>query len=490
MSNSDNVVRFILDGAVIEARDIAPTTTLLQFLRNTLGRTDTKEGCAEGDCGACTIVVGELEAAGIDYRAVNSCIRFLPTIDGKEVVTAQSLMGGSRTLHPVQQAMVDYHGSQCGFCTPGFVMSLFALYLNQPEASRGDVVSALAGNLCRCTGYRPIIEAGCRMQGYVQPASWGRDDAQSAERRARLKSIQRSTALTLNASAGFRAPRTLTELAQAYADAPDSLLLAGSTDIGLWVTKQMRALPPLIYLGEVAELRQIREAGRMLEIGAAVRLTEAYGAIVKHYPMLGEIANRFASPPIRNAGTLCGNIANGSPIGDSMPFLIALGASVQLRCGDQTRTLPLEELYLGYQKKALAPGEFVAAVSVPLPRCCCAIGSYKVSKRFDQDISAVCGAYALTLRDGAVADARIAYGGMAAIPQRALRTEAALIGQTWSEFTVEAAAQRLAEDYTPLSDMRASGPYRLQVAKNLLKRFYFEHSDSDVPSRVTAVTVD
>ena len=490
MDNSDNVVRFILDGAVIEARDVGPTTTLLQYLRDTLGRTDTKEGCAEGDCGACTVVIGELENNGIGYRAVNSCIRFLPTLDGKEVVTAESLADGSGTLHPVQQAMVDCHGSQCGFCTPGFVMSLFGLYLNQPNASRDDVVDALAGNLCRCTGYRPIIEAGCRMQSYLQPARWTRDDAQSTERRTRLKSIQRTTALELDISPGFCAPRTLADLALAYAAAPDSLLLAGSTDIGLWVTKQMRELPPLLYIGEVAELRQVREVGGMLEIGAAVRLTEACAAIVRHYPMLGEIANRFASPPIRNAGTLCGNIANGSPIGDSMPFLIALGATVQLRCGDQTRTLPLEKLYLGYQKKALAAGEFVTAVIVPLPRCCCATGSYKVSKRFDQDISAVCGAYALTLRDGAVADARIAYGGMAAIPQRAVRTEAALIGRPWTESTIEAAAQQLAEDYTPLSDMRASDHYRLQIAKNLLKRFYYEHSDSDVPSRVTLVNAD
>jgi xanthine dehydrogenase small subunit len=434
--------------------------------------------------------VGELAGDRIEYRAVNSCIRFLPTLDGKEVVTVESLRAPSGELHPVQQALVDFHGSQCGFCTPGFVMSLFGLYLNQPQASRGDVVDALAGNLCRCTGYRPIIDAGCRMHEYPLPRHWSRDDGQNTHRRARLQSIQRGSALVMTMPPGFSAPLTLAELAHAYAATPDSLLLAGSTDIGLWVTKQMRELPPMIYIGEVAELRQIREISGMLEIGAGVKLTEAYAAIVGHYPMLEEIANRFASPPIRNAGTLCGNIANGSPIGDSMPFLMTLGASVQLRCADQTRTLPLEDLYLGYQKKALMPGEFVTAVNIPLPRCCCAIGCYKVSKRFDQDISAVCGAYALTLRDGAVADARIAYGGMAAIPQRALRTEAALIGKPWSESTIELATQQLSDDYTPLSDMRASNQYRLQIAKNLLKRFFYEHSDWDVPSRVTVINAD
>ena len=487
MRDSDNVIRFILDGDVVSARDVAPATTLLQYLRDKLGRTGTKEGCAEGDCGACTVVIGELGADGIGYRAVNSCIRFLPTLDGKEVVTVESLRAPGGEMHPVQQALVDCHGSQCGFCTPGFVMSLFGLYLNQPKASRAEVVDALAGNLCRCTGYRPIIDAGSRMHDYPAPAQWGRHDAQSADRRARLQSIQRHTSLAIDVAPGYSAPLTLDELAQAYASAPDSLLLAGSTDIGLWVTKQMRDLPPLIYLGEVAELKQIREAGGTIEIGAAVRLTEAFDAIIRHYPMLDEIGNRFASPPIRNAGTLCGNIANGSPIGDSMPFLITLGASVDLRRGDQMRTLPLEELYLGYQKKALLPGEFVTAVRIPLPQDDCTVASYKISKRFDQDISAVCGAYALKLRDGQIAAARIAYGGMAAIPQRALRTEAALVGQPWSAATIDTAMGQMAADYKPLSDMRASSSYRLQVAGNLLQRFYHEHSGGGFPSRVTAV---
>jgi xanthine dehydrogenase small subunit len=490
MHCADNVVRFILDGSIVEARDVAPTTTLLQFLRETLGRSGSKEGCAEGDCGACTVVVGEPAGDGIAYRAVNSCIRFVPTLDGKEVVTVESLRAADAALHPVQQALVDCHGSQCGFCTPGFVMSLFGLYLNQPAATRDEVVDALAGNLCRCTGYRPIIEAGCRMYDYAPPAHWGRDDAQNAARRASLQALQRQASLAITTAPGFRAPLTLAELADAYVAAPHSLLLAGSTDIGLWVTKQLRELPPLLYLGEVAELKQLREADGLLEIGAAVRLTEAYAAIVKHYPMLAELGNRFASPPIRNAGTLCGNIANGSPIGDSMPVLIALGASVVLRRGSQTRALPLEQLYLGYQKKALAPGELVTAVRIPLPQAGCMVASYKIAKRFDQDISAVCGGYALTVQGGIVTTARIAYGGMAAIPQRATHTEAALTGQPWSATTIEAAMTQIAADYAPLSDMRASAGYRLQVAANLLRRFYAEHSGTAAASRVEMVTAD
>ena len=490
MSNPDQTIHFIIDGDHIAVDDVAPTTTLLQYLRESLGRSGTKEGCAEGDCGACTVVVGELAGDGIAYRAVNSCVRFLPTLDGKEVVTVESLRTPQGELHPVQQAMVDCHGSQCGFCTPGFVMSLFGLYLNQPAASRDEVVDALAGNLCRCTGYRPIIDAGCRMNEYPAPAQWSRDDAQSTARRQRLQSIQRKDSLAVSTPAGFLAPQTLDELAAAYVAAPASLLLAGSTDIGLWVTKQLRDLPSIIYLGEVAELKTLREVGGMLEIGAAVRLTEAYAAIVNHYPMLDELANRFASPPIRNAGTLVGNLANGSPIGDSMPVLIALGASVELRCGDKTRSLPLEKLYLGYQKKDLAPGEFLTAVRIPLPRPDCAVASYKIAKRFDQDISAVCGGYALTISNGVVTEARIAYGGMAAIPQRATHTEAALTGQPWTEATVAAAMKQIAADYTPLSDMRASAAYRLQVAANLLQRFYVEHSGAKVASRVEMVAAD
>ena len=475
-------VRFVLDGRVVTAENVAPTTTLLEFLREYLGRTGTKEGCAEGDCGACTVVLGELSGNGIIYRAVNSCIRFLPTVDGKEVVTVESLKGADGKLHPVQQAMVDCHGSQCGFCTPGFIMSLFALYLERSAIDRAAVTRALAGNLCRCTGYRPIIDAGLRMHSYSEPSTWSRGEAQSAERREVLLGLQRAATLTLP---GFHVPKSGDELARLYRDNPSALLLAGGTDVGLWVTKQLRTLPPIIYLGDAADLNYVREVGDALEIGAAATLTDAYAAIVNRYPMLDELAARFGSPPVRNAGTFCGNVANGSPIGDSMPFLLVLGATVRLRCGERRRELPLESFYLGYQKTALETGEFVEAVRIPLPQSGRLFATYKISKRIDQDISAVCGAYALQVTAGRIVSARIAYGGMAAVPQRAARAEAALSGHLWTRDAVAAASDVLALDFAPITDMRASSSYRLQVARSLLLRFFLEHQPSGTPVRVT-----
>ncbi len=308
-------VRFVLDGQVVTEVEPPPTLTVLEYLRERAGRTGTKEGCAEGDCGACTVVLGQLAQDGhVEYRAINSCIRFLPTIDGLELITVESLQDEDGTLHPVQQAMVDCHASQCGFCTPGFVMSLFALYLSTPDATRDDVVDALAGNLCRCTGYRPIIEAGSRMSQQPAPRRWNRAAAQSATRRARLAALDRggdeSQALRY---AGFHAPRSTHGLVKAMQETPQAVLLAGGTDVGLWVTKQLRDLPALVYVGDVAELREIRVTGDALCIGAAVTLAQAWPAIVAEYPTLAEQAQRFASPPVRNSATLCGNLGNGSP---------------------------------------------------------------------------------------------------------------------------------------------------------------------------------
>ncbi|HEX7951698.1 MAG TPA: xanthine dehydrogenase small subunit [Burkholderiales bacterium] len=477
-------IRFILDGKVTRLDNVAPTLTLLEYLREQLGRTGTKEGCAEGDCGACTVVVGELAGGKPRYRAINSCIRFLPTLDGKEIVTVENLRAADGKLHPVQQAMVDCHASQCGFCTPGFVMSLFGLYLNQPAPQRDDVVQALSGNLCRCTGYRPIIDAGCAMNAYPEPALWSRAYAGDAKRRQALAAIAPTDSVELSAGAGYRAPVSIDELARLYEAHPQALLLAGGTDIGLWVTKQLRDLPLLIYTGNITELGKLGQAGDALEVGAAVSLADAYAAIVAHYPMLAELADRFGSPPVRNSGTFGGNVANGSPIGDSMPFLLALGATVKLRRGASQREMPLEDFYLGYQKKALQPGEFLEAVRIPLPVKARRFASYKISKRFDQDISALCGAYALDVENGRIARARIAYGGMAAVPRRAAHAEAALTGKPWSRATVEAALPALALDYAPLSDMRASAEYRMTVAQNLLLRFFAEHGDKRDATRV------
>jgi xanthine dehydrogenase small subunit len=466
-------VRFVLDDELVELSDVSPTMTVLEYLRDVRGRTGTKEGCAEGDCGACTVVLGELadHGARIHYRAVNSCIRFLPTIDGKELVTVESLQQTRESLHPVQQAMVDEHASQCGFCTPGFVMSLFGLYLSDPAPDREDVVTALAGNLCRCTGYRPIIDAGCSMSSYPQPVKWSRDDAQSVARVTRLRNLQSDDALAFS---GFSAPTSVDDLAALLEARPESLVLAGGTDVGLWVTKQLRELPPIVYIGAIPELQEMRTIGSSVHIGAAVSLTEAWQLLVELYPSLKELALRFASPPVCNAGTLCGNIANGSPIGDSMPILMALGAEIELRRGQQTRRLPLDRFYLGYQRKHLQPSEFVVAARVPLMPSGTHIASYKVSKRFDQDIAAVCAGFVVELDGDRVASARLGFGGMAAVPARAEKTEAALIGMQWCAETIEAAVAALSEDFQPLSDLRASKDYRLLSAGQLLRRFYRE----------------
>jgi xanthine dehydrogenase small subunit len=478
-------VRFLLDGRIVEATGLPPTMTVLEYLREVAHRTGTKEGCAEGDCGACTVVLGELGAdgTGMRYRAVNSCIRMLPTIDGQELVSVESLQGPDGALHPVQQALVDQHASQCGFCTPGFVMSLFALYLQQQAPDRDQVLEALSGNLCRCTGYRPIIEAGRKMGQYPEPLHWSRAVARDGTSAATLRGLRREHALALP---GFVAPRTLDELAATLEAQPDALLLAGGTDIGLWLTKQLRELPPLVYLGEVAELRALHHDASGIVIGAAVPLTDAWEALVRAYPQLAELAQRFGSPPVRNSGTLCGNLANGSPIGDSMPVLIALGAELTLRRGARTRRLALEQFYLGYQRQDLQPGEFLVSVTVPGPAPGQWVESYKVSKRFDQDISALCAAICVRVEDGQVAAARIAFGGMAAIPARARAAERALIGARWTSAAIDAAGSALAQDFQPLTDLRASSAYRLQVAGNLLRRFYLQHGGAAVPLRTAA----
>ncbi len=480
-------LRFVLDGEVIELSDVDPTRTVLQFLREDLGRTGTKEGCAEGDCGACTVALAEPDpqGTGLRVRAVNSCIRFLPTLDGKELITVESLRAPDGRLHPVQQAMVECHGSQCGFCTPGFVMSMFALYKNAAAPTRREIDDALAGNLCRCTGYAPIVRAAEAMYrlGAAEPDDrWlsaphgsARGGEDEARRRSRLESIRRTGLLALEHDGRrFFAPASLDVLAELVAAHPGATLLAGGTDVALRVTKALRDLPVVIYTGGVRELCECRVTDDAIEIGAAVTLTDAVPPILADYPELEELLLRFASPPIRNAGTLGGNVANGSPIGDSMPALLALDASLLLKKGSATRELALADFYLAYRKTALQPGEFLVAVRVPRRREGTLLRSYKVSKRFDQDISAVCAAFRLQLDDGKVAAFRAAYGGMAAVPKRALHCENALAGREWSEAAVEQAMAALAQDFEPLTDMRSSAAYRRRVAANLLHRFRLE----------------
>ena len=475
-------IRFILDGEVHELDHVEPTRTVLQYLREDLGRTGTKEGCAEGDCGACTVVVAELVRDGSDVsvRAINSCIQFLPTLDGKELITVESLAAGGDGLHPVQQAMVDCHGSQCGFCTPGFVMSLFALYKNEHRPDRQQIDDALAGNLCRCTGYRPIVDAASAM--YEAPASdsdWlrqpGGSNQDASSRATRLHAIQRNESLEITAAPGvFHAPRTLEELAELLAANPEATILAGGTDVGLWVTKQYRDLGAIIYTGEVSGLADIRVSTNTIDIGAAASLADAMPVITEHYPKLDEMLRRFASPPIRNAGTLGGNVANGSPIGDTIPALMAAGSTLLIRSAKGSREIALDDFYHDYMVNDLQPGEFIERIRLPKPAPASSLYCYKLSKRFDQDISAVCLACRLELEDDVVTSVRIACGGLAATIRRATACEAALTGHAWNDATVASGMAALAEDFEPISDMRASAGYRLRAAQNLLRRLYLE----------------
>ncbi|WP_174292608.1 xanthine dehydrogenase small subunit, partial [Sphingomonas bacterium] len=445
------MICFLLDGEVVEV-EAAAEDTALDLIRYRLRRTGTKEGCAEGDCGACTVLLGEVRGEGVAWRAVNACILFAPMLDGKALMTVESLGGD----HPVQRAMVEHHGSQCGFCTPGIVMSLYgrSIGASGSDAGVGDV---LAGNLCRCTGYGPILAAAAAV-----PAG-ARDDGATL---ASLRAMRRGT------GEGWHAPATGDELAALLLDHPDARIVAGGTDVGLWVTKGLRSLGTVVFVGNIAELATIEDTSDGLTLGAGVRYADAHAALARMHPQLGKLVRRIGGQQVRNAGTIGGNIANGSPIGDMPPALIALGATLTLRRGDVRRTIALEDYFLAYGEQDRAPGEFVEAVHIPRPAAATLVSIAKLSKRFDSDISAVCGAFAITIEQGKVTAARVAFGGMAGTPARARGCERALVGHAWSEAGIEVAALALADDYCPRDDLRGSASYRRSVAANLLRRLW------------------
>jgi xanthine dehydrogenase small subunit len=461
-------LRFLRRGQVVTLSGVETNRTLLDLLREDLHCTGTKEGCGEGDCGACTVVLGQEVNEKLELRAINSCIRLAHSIDGMALWTVEDLAASEEKLHPVQQAMVQCHGSQCGFCTPGFVMSLFALYEKKDgkTITRADAQGALSGNLCRCTGYRPILDAAQTMQELP---------AVRLDQAAVLKGL-RQMAQTMEPSArpSYHSPTTLKKLLSLRAQYPDAQLVAGCTDVGLWVTKMHKAFERIIDTTRVKELRRIEQYPHHIAIGAAAPLTDAFAALVADRPQLSNFAHRFAGLPVRNSGTLGGNVANGSPIGDSMPLLIALGANVVLMGTRGHRELRLEDLYVGYRKNVMAADEVLAWIKVPKAVPAEFSRVYKISKRFEDDISAVCLAINLHIEQGVVRHASIGVGGVAATPVRAKKTEAALNGQSWSQDLVHSAMAVLRAEFSPISDMRASAAYRSEVLGNLLQRFWLE----------------
>ncbi|WP_405117407.1 xanthine dehydrogenase small subunit [Phaeobacter sp. BS23] len=461
-------ITFRLNGEEVALTEVSPTATLLDWLREDRGLTGTKEGCNEGDCGACTVMVTD----GHGAKPLNACILFLPQLHGKSIRTVEGAAGPDGQLHPVQEAMITHHGSQCGFCTPGFIMSMVTAHKNGAQ----DHDDQLAGNLCRCTGYAPIIRAA-EAAAEAQIPDW----------------IHSEDAISLSETGGdvtSLRPTSADALAAAYAARPEATLIAGATDVGLWVTKQLRDLPDVIFLDGCEDLKQItKQPDGSLRIGAMVDMNRLRSALATRHPSFGEMLRRFASQQVRAAATIGGNIANGSPIGDNPPALIALGATLHLRCGDTRRSLPLEEFFIDYGKQDRQPGEFVEAITLPaLPEGQAdALRVYKLSKRFDQDISAVLGAFNLTVEDGQITAARIAFGGMVGVPKRASHVEAALIGQPLSAATLATARGEFARDFTPMSDMRASADYRLEAAANMLARYFDDLGQSTTPTHVLEV---
>ncbi|RMH84698.1 xanthine dehydrogenase small subunit [Pseudomonas sp. AOB-7] len=477
------MIQFLLNRELRTEHALDPNVTVLNYLREHVGKTGTKEGCASGDCGACTVVVGELEGDRVRYRTLNSCLTFVSSLHGKQLITVEDLKHQGK-LHSVQQAMVDCHGSQCGFCTPGFIMSLFALQKNSTGYDKGQTLEALAGNLCRCTGYRPIIDAAEQACCQKQPDQF---DAFESNTVAQLQAIApRETAELNSGDKRCLVPLTVADLADLYAANPEARLLAGGTDLALEVTQFHRELPVMIYVGHIEDMKRIEVTDSAIEIGAAAALSDCYDALSREYPDFGELLHRFASLQIRNQGTLGGNIGNASPIGDAPPLLIALGAQIALRQGNTRRILPLQDYFLDYKVTARQEAEFIEKIIVPRAQANQAFRAYKVSKRLDDDISAVCAAFNLTIVDGVVTEARIAFGGMAAIPKRASACEAALVGSAWYPGVIERACDALGEDFTPLSDFRASKEYRLLTAQNLLRKFFLEQQSPEVETRVTA----
>ncbi|WNC72681.1 xanthine dehydrogenase small subunit [Thalassotalea psychrophila] len=482
MTNS--TVRFLLNNDVVTIENIDPNLTVLQYLREIEFNTGTKEGCASGDCGACTVVLAELDRENADqlnYISINSCITFVGNLHGKQLITVEDLKDGAK-LHHAQQTLVDNHGTQCGFCTPGFVMSSFALHKHNKKPTRAQVLEALAGNLCRCTGYRSIIEAAITSSEGVEEDSFAKHYQETV---TTLTDLQKLPAPTLTGNGhNFIAPKNIDELAYELKSEPSSTLVAGGTDLALSVTQNLATIDKLVYVGNVEELTTIQETETEIIIGSALPYSKFIDTLHHYYPDLGDMIERIGSKQVRNNGTLGGNIGNASPIGDMPPALIALGATMTLHVNGVERTILVEDYFVDYKKTVLKPSEFIKSVQIPKPIAGQTLKLYKISKRIDDDISAVLAAIFIEQQGQVITNIRMAFGGMAAIPKRAPAAEAVLQGNTFTKDSVVQAKAALATDFQPMSDVRASDKYRMRVAQNLIEKCYLELQSKVIETRV------
>jgi xanthine dehydrogenase small subunit len=466
---TSNIIKFILNDRIQEIHNPDPNETILNYIRLRLKKTGTKEGCAEGGCGACTIVIGELKKNNIIYKAINSCIAFTPSLEGKQLLVIEDLMLKNGSLHPVQSAMVNYHGSQCGFCTPGFVMSLFSMYKNNKSYDEKTIEESISGNLCRCTGYRPIIDAAKSLNN-------SKSDQFKKDKRktiALLKKIRPKSIAINNQNKKYFAPRTISELKKIIKKYPNLDFFSGGTDMSLIVTKQKKDLNNIIYLNSIDELNYIKENYKYIEVGATTSLRQFELFIKKYYSDFNIILKRYGSVQIRNVATMAGNIVTASPIGDSLPLLLSLDASIVVESFNKKTILPLKNYFIGYRKTKLKKGRFISSIRIPIFKKNI-FKAYKISKRIDDDISSVCASFNLAIVNKKIKSIKIAYGGMAAIPKRAIYCEKVLLNSNFSENIILKAQESLEKDFQPINDMRASKDYRMEIAKNLLMKCFLE----------------
>ena len=467
---TSNTIRFVWENKIHSISDLDSNETILNYVRLKLKKTGTKEGCAEGGCGACAVVLGELKNNKIIYKAINSCISFLPSLEGKQLILVEDLVLKNGTLHTVQNAMIKYHGSQCGFCTPGFVMSLFAMYKNFSSYNKENIQDSISGNLCRCTGYRPILDAGKSLNNIKGSDQFDKNKKKTINL---LKKINSENISLKNGNKKYFSPKNISELIKNIKENPNSIFLSGGTDLSLNVTKERKNINNIISLNSVKELKFIKKKNSNIEVGAATPLIEFESFIKKYYPDFNTILKRYGSIQIRNVGTIAGNIATASPIGDTLPLLLSLDAKVVLQKMSKKTILPLKNFFISYRKTKLKKGQFIHSIIIPIFKSNI-FKAYKISKRIDDDISSVCASFNLEINNKKIKNIKIAYGGMAPIPKRATNCEKTLINSTLTEENFEKAKKKLEKDFNPINDMRATKDYRMEVAKNLLMKCFIE----------------